>query len=89
MMAECDDCRKNCDGCAMDHPVTMLKSTLEKKLEEARGERKSISDIFEEVKSGVCDKICKYSNGPIPEGKDDNWLFEDGSPCETCPLNLL
>lgn len=50
---------------------------------------KPIRDQIESIIEEVCDKICKYSAGPIPEGKTDNWLFEKGSPCENCPLNKL
>ncbi len=50
---------------------------------------KTITDVLESVKEDMCNNYCKYSNGPIPEGKDDNWLFEDGSPCDNCPLNRL
>ena len=47
---------------------------------------KSITEILEEVKEAMCDDYCKY-----PNMKNDNedWLFEKGSPCETCPLNRL
>lgn len=47
---------------------------------------KSIVEILEEVKKSMCDDYCKYSN---MEHDNDDWLFEDGSPCETCPLNRL
>jgi len=52
-------------------------------------ESKTLSQIFEDIKSGVCDGICKYTHAPAPEGKTEDWLYEDGSPCETCPLNML
>lgn len=48
----------------------------------------SITAILENVKNEMCDHYCKYP-GVIPEGKDENWLFEDDSPCMNCPLNKL
>lgn len=50
---------------------------------------KSITQQFEEIKEEMCDQYCKYTNQPIPEGKDEDWLFESGSLCENCPLNRL
>lgn len=48
---------------------------------------KTISEQIEDIKSNMCDNYCKYSNAPTPEGKSENWLFEDDdSPCKTCPL---
>ena len=47
---------------------------------------KSITEILEEVKEAMCDNYCKYSN---MEHDNEEWLFEKGSPCETCPLNRL
>lgn len=46
--------------------------------------------LRENVFSEICDKICKYSSAPVPEGKTEDWLFEDeDSPCNSCPLNRL
>lgn len=47
---------------------------------------KTLEETLEEVKEAMCDDYCKYSN---MEHDNENWLFEDGSPCETCPLNRL
>lgn len=49
----------------------------------------TITQQIEEIKEKMCDKYCKYPEQPIPEGKDKDWLFEEGSPCDTCPLNEL
>ena len=49
----------------------------------------TITQQFEEIIEEMCDKYCKYPEMPIPEGKDEGWLCEEGSPCETCPLNKL
>lgn len=50
----------------------------------------SISECIEQVKTEVCKDYCKYPNMEPPEGKDENWLFEEEeSPCLTCPLNQL
>lgn len=49
----------------------------------------SITEQIEEIKSEICDKYCKYPNQPIPEGKDEDWLFDDDGPCMNCPLNKL
>ena len=51
--------------------------------------QKSITEQIEEAKSQMCDDYCIYPKQPIPEGKTDNWLFEDDSPCVNCPLNNL
>ena len=50
---------------------------------------KSITQQIEEVKEEMCDKYCKYPEMPIPEGKDEDWLFDSDSPCNNCPLNKL
>lgn len=47
---------------------------------------KTITEILEEVKKSMCDDYCKYPN---MKNDNENWLFEKGSPCETCPLNRL
>lgn len=50
----------------------------------------SITEILEQVKYQMCDKYCRWSTGPIPDGKDEDWLLEDpDSPCNGCPLNRL
>lgn len=50
----------------------------------------SITEQIEDIKQRMCDKYCIYSHQPIPEGKDEDWLYEDDdSPCSTCPLNEL
>lgn len=48
-----------------------------------------IRDIIESVCAEICDNYCKYPEMPIPEGKDKDWLFQEGSPCEDCPLNKI
>lgn len=51
---------------------------------------KPISDILEEVREDMCNNYCKYPNMPVPEGKTEDWLFDDeDSPCNDCPLNYL
>ena len=51
---------------------------------------KSIKEKLEEQKAIFCDEYCRYPREPIPEGKDDNWLLEKDSPCNTkCPLNYM
>jgi len=49
----------------------------------------TVTKIIEDVIAEVCDKICSYTHEPPPEGKDDGWLYEEGSPCHECPLNKL
>lgn len=47
----------------------------------------TVTDLIgEELASVFCDKYCKYPSMPIPEGKSEDWLFEDDSPCVTCPF---
>ena len=56
----------------------------------SRREAKSITDIIEQVKEDMCDKYCRYTHEPTPEGKDADWLFDDDDfPCKECPLNRL
>lgn len=47
---------------------------------------KSFSDTLEEVKAEMCDHYCKF---PIMENENENWLFEEGGPCNECPLGKL
>lgn len=47
---------------------------------------KTLEETLEEIKKSMCDDYCKYPN---MKNDNENWLFEDGSPCETCPLNRL
>lgn len=50
----------------------------------------SILETLEDVKQRMCDGYCKYAHSPVPEGKSEDWLFEDDdSPCINCPLNEL
>lgn len=44
---------------------------------------------LEHIAYEICDKYCKYPLMPVPEGKDEGWLTEQGGPCENCPLNKL
>lgn len=48
-----------------------------------------IKKICEEVAAEICDHYCKYPTMPAPEGKTEDWLMEDGGPCENCPLNRI
>lgn len=52
-------------------------------------EQLSISQQIEQIKEEMCDKYCRYPQDPIPEGKDEDWLFEEDSPCSKCPLDRL
>lgn len=47
---------------------------------------KTLEETLEEVKEAMCNHYCKY---PDMENDNEDWLFEKGSPCETCPLNRL
>ena len=52
-----------------------------------------ITKIINETVKEMCGHYCKYPEQEAPLLDDgtpnDNWLFEDGSPCYTCPLNNL
>ena len=52
-------------------------------------EPKTISQMLEDIRYDMCEEYCRYTHTEPPEGKDNNWLYENGSPCETCPLNRL
>lgn len=50
----------------------------------------TITQKIEQVKEKMCDEYCKYSCMNPPEGKDEDWLWNDeDSPCNNCPLNNL
>ena len=52
--------------------------------------RQSITDLLDDAKTKMCNEYCRYPFMPIPEGKDDDWLFMDpDSPCKNCPLDML
>lgn len=59
----------------------------EKKKEQQ--EPKTISQMLEDIAHEMCDHYCKYSAMEPPEGKDENWLLDDDSPCQMCPLQRL
>ena len=49
----------------------------------------SVTEKLEEVKERMCDSYCKYPCMEPPEGKDENWLTDEDSPCRDCPLLAL
>lgn len=49
----------------------------------------SIKAQQEREKARMCEEYCIHTHEPIPEGKDDTWLLEEDSPCNTCPINNL
>jgi len=53
----------------------------------------SITDILEQAKADMCNHYCKYPLQEAPKNEDgtpnNEWLFEEGTPCENCPLNNL
>ena len=49
----------------------------------------SISECIEQVKTEICRDYCKYTGMEPPEGKDENWMYEEDSPYLTCPINNL
>lgn len=48
-----------------------------------KGHQKAITEIFEEIKSSICDSYCKYPN----EITDYDEMLE--TKCSKCPLNRL
>ena len=48
----------------------------------------TVSEIFEEVKTEMCDKYCKYPCEYDPEDHDGVELF-DTDICKNCPLGRL
>lgn len=42
--------------------------------------------VVEEVKVEFCDNYCKYPTMPIPDGDNEDWIF---NICEKCPMNRL
>lgn len=52
--------------------------------------KKTVIKLLEDIASEFCDKYCKYTSAPVPEGKTENWLYEDeNSPCNSCPINKM
>lgn len=53
-------------------------------------EKRSIIQIIEQVKEDMCNNYCKWPHEPVPEGQDEDWLWNDPkSPCQNCPLDRL
>lgn len=52
-------------------------------------EIKTIPQMLEEIAHDICDHYYKYSAMEPPEDKDENWLMDDDSPCQMCPLQRL
>ena len=52
-------------------------------------EPKTITKMLEDIAQDICDHYCKFTEMEPPEGKDENWLLDDDSPCQTCPLQKL
>lgn len=49
-----------------------------------------ISETIEKTREIICNDYCKYPCQPVPDGKDQDWLYTDeDSPCMQCPLNEL
>ena len=49
----------------------------------------TVREQIEEIIEKICDSYCKYPNMTPPEGKTEDWLFDDDSPCRNCPLNQM
>ena len=49
----------------------------------------SVIETLEALKESICDSYCKYPCMEPPEGKDENWLADADSPCQSCPLMEL
>lgn len=50
----------------------------------------TVTEMLEGIASEFCDKYCKYSDAPIPEGKTEDWLYlDEDSPCNNCPINRM
>jgi len=51
---------------------------------------KTIIEQLNDLAIDFCNNYCKYPLMDIPEGKDEDWLFnDDDSPCMTCPLSMI
>lgn len=61
----------------------------EKELNGIRPTFENYRDLCDYVSARICNDFCKYPIMPIPEGSDSDWLFSDGSPCVSCPMNML
>lgn len=49
----------------------------------------TIPEILQRTVETMCHDFCQYPNMPIPEGKTEDWLCEEGGPCFDCPFNDL
>lgn len=61
----------------------------EKKTPAKSDGKKTVVEVLEEVCAEICNKYCKYPDMPVPEGKTEDWLLEEGGPCDTCPMNRI
>lgn len=53
-----------------------------------RTEEPAIRTI-EKAMEEFCDHYCRYPYMPVPEGKTEDWLYEEGSPCSQCPFGKI
>ncbi len=50
----------------------------------------TITQQIERIKEEICNKYCKWPEKEPPEGKTEEWLYEDeDGPCNSCPFNQL
>ena len=52
-------------------------------------EGETVSFVFEEIKSRMCDKYCKYPEQYKVADSDSNWDDMVDEICKDCPLNIL
>lgn len=49
----------------------------------------TVTEKINEIKEKMCSQYCKYPCMTPPDDKDEDWLMDDDSPCNGCPLMEL
>lgn len=88
--AQCPNCELGSEGEILWEDRTNFCPYCGKRLIGEEEPFKSITAVLEQTKEEMCNNYCKYPNQPAPDGKTEDWLYEDDdSPCQSCPLNKL
>ena len=58
-------------------------------IEEIRNTKITVSEIFEAVRTEMCDKYCRMPDYYKSSENDGNWEMMMDGACNECPLNHL
>lgn len=51
--------------------------------------KETVSNVFEQIKTQMCDHYCKYPATYKVDESDQNWEDMTDTICKDCPLNAL